>query len=99
MGSITMRKVPMMERMISGRKRMRSATFRTGLAGIGGLRAERNGLNPEWHVDLGLLQDVSIHFADRRQEALRVDTHPHHHYDQRNGHGPLPQIHVGDVRL
>src|ERR1051325_2993795 len=99
MGSITMRRVPMMDRMISGRNRMRSAVFTMELAGTGGLHLgpAARSRDAEGNVDLSLLQHAGSDFSDWRQEALRVDPHPQHHGDQRHDYGPFAKIEIGHV--
>src|SRR5690242_19128094 len=87
--SITISSVPMTMRMVSGRKRMRSVVLM--LTGIGGLHAHGR-LHPERDVHLGLRQNALVHLSHRRQEALRVHAHPHHHGDKWNHHGPLAAV-------
>src|SRR5690349_17130064 len=77
-GSSTISTVPMMVRIISGRKRIMSAVFTKLLTGTGSLRS-RPELHLEGHIDLGLAQHARGSLAHRRQECLRINAHPHHH--------------------
>src|SRR5579872_1561300 len=96
-GSRTMSSVPITVRMISGRKRTRSPGFKKLLTGTRHLRLGP-GLHLEGHIDLGLAQHTRGGLADRRQERLRIDAHPHHHGDQRNDDGPFAEIQIWEMR-
>src|SRR5215472_17225234 len=82
-GSSTIRSVAAMVRMISGRKRIVSAMLKPGLTGTRDLRTGTGRrtfqLDPDWHIGLRLLEDTGGGLADRRQERLRIDSHPDHH--------------------
>src|ERR1039457_3275607 len=95
-GSSTISAVPITVRMISGRKRTRSVALAPKLAGMRYLRRPRrilsrllSQLHPFRHVDVGLFQHARRGLAHRRQETLRVNSHPHHHHDQRHNSRPF----------
>src|SRR5437879_7719320 len=69
-GSSTIRSVPIMMRMISGKKRIASRELKTKLPGICNSRALLQ-LYPIGHVHLRLIQDARGHHPDGRQESGR----------------------------
>src|ERR1035441_5368905 len=97
-GSSTINAVPIAVRMISGRKRTRSVALAPKLAGMRYLRLPAQ-FHPLRHVDVGLFQHARRSLAHRRQETLRVNTHPHHHHDQRHYRRPFAQPQVRHVML
>src|SRR5215471_14164073 len=99
-GSSTMSSVPAIVRMISGRKRRTSSELKAKLTGIGHLHLRPccRSLNPDRHVDAGLLEDVRGDLADGRQKGLRVDAHPNHHDDQGNYCSPVARDEIAHVR-
>src|ERR1017187_7233077 len=97
-GSSTINAVPITVRMISGRKRMRSVALAPKLAGMRYLRVPAQ-FDPFRHVDVGLLQHPRRGLAHRRQETLRVNSHPHHHYDEWHNRRPFAQPQVRHMTL
>src|ERR1019366_4566520 len=107
-GSSTINAVPITVRMISGRKRMRSVAVAPKLTGMRYLRRSArllsrllsrlfSQLDPFRHVDVGLFQHARGGLAHRRQETLRVNSHPHHHHDQRHNRRPFAQPQVRHI--
>src|ERR1039458_3729121 len=101
-GSSTINAVPITVRMISGRKRTRSVALAPKLTGMRHLRLPARLLSqfhPFRHVDVGLFHHARGGLAHRRQETLRVHSHPHHHHDQRHNRRPFAQPHVRHMTL
>src|ERR1039458_7252830 len=97
-GSSTINAVPITVRMISGRNRMRSVALAPKLAGMRHLRLLAQ-FHPFRHVDVGLFQHARGGLAHGRQETLRVNSHPHHHHDQRHNRRPFAQPQVRHITL